>query len=95
MKQVVAIAEIVKTADGQKIYFKKTESLLNPIDYSVIKDIPELSGMEFLKNKNGSFFKLTKDEYNVLADLIRDENPITVNKRNPPYSGNNFLMMFL
>lgn len=47
--------------------------------------------MEFLKNKNGSFFKLTKDEYNVLADLIRDENPITVNKRNPPYSGNNFL----
>ena len=91
VKQVVAIAEIVKAADGQKIYFKKTESLLNPIDYSVIKDIPELSGMEFLKNKNGSFFKLTKDEYNVLADLIRDENPITVNKRNPPYSGNNFL----
>lgn len=88
VKQVVAIAEIVKAADGQKIYFKKTESLLNPIDYSVIKDIPELSGMEFLKNKNGSFFKLTKDEYNVLADLIRDENPITVNKRNPPYSGN-------
>lgn len=95
VKQVVAIAEIVKAADGQKIYFKKTESLLNPIDYSVIKDIPELSGMEFLKNKNGSFFKLTKDEYNVLADLIRDENPITVNKRNPPYSGNNFWMMFL
>lgn len=91
VKQVVAIAEIVKAADGQKIYFKKTESLLNPIDYSVIKDIPELSGMEFLKNKNGSFFKLTKDEYNVLADLIRDENPITVNRRNPPYSGNNFL----
>ena len=26
-----------------------------------------------------------------MADLIRDENPITVNKRNPPYSGNNFL----
>ena len=91
VKQVVAIAEIVKAADGQKIYFKKTERLLNPMDYSVIKDIPELSGMEFLKNKNGSFFKLTKDEYNVLADLIRDENPITVNKRNPPYSGNNFL----
>lgn len=87
VKQVVAIAEIAKSADGQKIYFKKTESLLNPVDYSIIKDTPELSGMEFLKNKNGSFFKLTKDEYSILMKLIRGENP----KHNPQYSEINFL----
>lgn len=87
VKQVVAIAEIAKSADGQKIYFKKIESLLNPVDYSVIKDIPGLSGMEFLKNKNGSFFKLTKDEYNILMKLIRGGNPM----HNPQYSETNFL----
>lgn len=87
VKQIVAIAEIAKSADGQKIYFKKTESLLNPVDYSAIKDIPELSGMEFLKNKNGSFFKLTRNEYNILMKLIRDGNPM----HNPQYSEINFL----
>lgn len=87
VKQVVAIAEIAKSADGQKIYFKKIESLLNPVDYSVIKDIPGLSGMEFLKNKNGSFFKLTKDEYNILMKLIRGGNPM----HDPQYSETIFL----
>ena len=31
--------------------------------------------MEFIKNRNGSFFKLTENEYNILIDLIRQENP--------------------
>ena len=60
---------------------------MNPVDYSVIKDIPGLSGMEFLKNKNGSFFKLTKDEYNILMKLIRGGNPM----HNPQYSETIFL----
>ena len=43
VKQVVAIAEIVKAADGQKIYFKKTESLL-----------PKVHKRSFLKIIDGS-----------------------------------------
>ena len=31
--------------------------------------------MEFFTNSNGSFFKLTKDEYNIILDLIRENNP--------------------
>lgn len=89
VKQVVAIAEIAKAADGQQIYFKKTENLLNPIDYSVITEMPGLSNMEFLKNKNGSFFKLTKDEYDILMDLIR--GGIMIDKSNPKYSEHDFL----
>lgn len=90
-KQIVAIAEIAKAADDKQIYFKKTEALLNPINYSTIKDIPELSGMEFWKNQNGSFFKLSEEEYNILLDLIRDENLQMIDQLIPKYSKENFL----
>ena len=33
-----------------------------------------MKNMEFLQNPNGSFFKLTKDEYGVLMDIIRESN---------------------
>lgn len=91
VKQIVAIAEVAKAADDKQIYFKKTEALLNPIDFSAIKNIPELNGMEFFKNMNGSFFKLSENEYNILLDLIRDENPKTTDKLNPKYSEEKFL----
>lgn len=90
VKQVVALAEITKAADGQQIYFKKTEDLLKPIDYSVIKNMPELSNMEFLKNKNGSFFKLTEEEYGTLMSVIRGDMKSS-GKQNPLYSENDFL----
>lgn len=91
VKQIVAIAEVAKAADDKQIYFKKTEALLNPIDFSAIKNIPELNGMEFFKNMNGSFFKLSENEYNILLDLIRDENPKTTDKLNLKYSEEKFL----
>lgn len=91
VKQIVAIAEVAKAADDKQIYFKKTEALLNPIDFSAIKNIPELNGMEFFKNMNGSFFKLSENEYNILLDLIRDENPKTTDKLNLKYSEGEFL----
>lgn len=91
VKQIVAIAEVAKAADDKQIYFKKTEALLNPIDYSTIRNIPELSDMEFFKNMNGSFFKLSDNEYNTLLDIIRDENPKMPDKSNPKYSEKEFL----
>ena len=75
-KQIVALLEIAEENNGKELFFKKTESLSAPVDFSSIKDIDELSEMEFLKNKNGSFFKLTEDEFNVLIDIIREDNPI-------------------
>jgi 5-methylcytosine-specific restriction protein B len=45
-----------------------------PIPYSTVKENIDLKTMEVLQNPNGSFFKLTKDEYGVLMDLIRESN---------------------
>lgn len=73
-KQIIGLATVSKANDGKQIYFKKQETLLSPIDLSVVKTIPELANMEFLLNPNGSFFHLTEKEYTTLLDLIRETN---------------------
>ncbi|MCM1032888.1 MAG: EVE domain-containing protein [Odoribacter sp.] len=75
VKKIVALAKVVKASDGETITYEKTETLEAPISWFDFKGLDELRDMEFIKNKNGSFFKLTKDEYEVLLDLIRQENP--------------------
>lgn len=91
VKQIVALAEISKPNDGEVISFKKTHNLLSPIDYSEVKDIPELSNMEFFTNPNGSFFKLTKAEYDTIIDMIQDDCINTGSNSIAPYTDDDFL----
>lgn len=90
-KQIVALAEIAKPNDGKLIYIRKTESLPVPIDYSKIKSIPELADMEYMKNQQGSFFKLKEDEYNIIMDIIREDNPVRAEQKNDIYDEESFL----
>ena len=62
-KQVTALAIVSRENDGKNIWFEKVESLMTPIPFSTIKENSDLEKMEFLVNPNGSFFKLTKEEY--------------------------------
>lgn len=91
VKQVVALAKVSAANDGKKICFAKTESLVNPIDYRTLKECPELEQMEFFQNPNGTFFKLTKDEYEFIMDMIREENPLTSKDMNTSYTKKDFL----
>lgn len=91
VKQVVALAKVSAANDGKKICFEKTESLVNPIDYRTLKECPELKQMEFFQNPNGTFFKLTKDEYEFIMDMIREENPLTSKDMNTSYTKKDFL----
>ena len=61
------------------------------MDYTTLKECPELEKMEFFQNPNGTFFKLTKGEYAFIMDMIRDENPLKVEETIPPYSKKDFL----
>lgn len=91
VKKIVGLAKVTHENDGIQIGFKKTEALASPIDFAIIKALPELANMEFFTNPNGSLFKLTPEEYACLIDIIREQNPlakpITVDK----YSEKNFL----
>ena len=63
VKAIVALAKVGKASDGETITFVKTETLGTTIPWASFKDLPELANMEFIKNNNGSFFKLTKNEF--------------------------------
>jgi len=76
VKQIVALCKISRENDGESLYFEKTEGLASPVEYGVIKDIADLQQMEYLVNPQGSLFKLTKDEYELLLDIIREQNPV-------------------
>lgn len=90
-KQIVALAKVARESDGTTVEFAKTESLLNPINFGVLKDIPELQNMDFMKNQQGSLYKLTEEEFNALLDIIREENPTPKNITLPAYTKDDFL----
>lgn len=91
LKQIVALGKVSREQDGETIEFTKTEALKNPIDLSCIKDIEELKEMQFFKNPQGTFFKLTKEEYDILLDVIRETNALPVDTKPETYTKENFL----
>lgn len=75
VKKIVSVLSVERPSDGKTILFKKIEDLIFPVSWFDFKDIPDLNEMEFLKNRNGSFFKLTPNEYEILFNLMRQDNP--------------------
>lgn len=97
IKQVVALAVISQEEDGSQIGFKKEEQLITPIDYNELKGYDDLSNAEIFRNPTGSLFKLTKNEYDFILDLVRERNPILESDKNKeraivvPYTRADFL----
>ena len=75
VKKIVSLLVVERASNGETILFKKIEDFMIPVGWFEFKDLPELREMEFLKNRNGSFFKLTPTEYEILLNLIREDNP--------------------
>lgn len=92
VKQIVAIAQIVRENDGESLYFKKIEGLANPVDYLTLKECQELAHMEYFVNPQGSLFKLTPGEYEFIMDIVREENAAkAVKDEIKPYTKEDFL----
>ena len=79
-KAIVAICEITKgrydTPEGESIEFKKVEQFANSVDYEALKEHPDLKDCEPLINNQGSLFRLTEDEYEIIRSIIDDANPL-------------------
>ena len=91
VKQIVAIARISAEQDGEQLYFEKVEGLETPIDYATLRECPELEEMEYFQNPQGSLFKLTKEEYDFILDLIRESNPVASQTSKETYDKSTFL----
>ena len=74
--QVVALARITQENDGKNIYFEKVENFSSPVSYQTLKDCPELAQMEFFVNPNGSLFKLSKEEFDFIMDIVNESSPV-------------------
>ena len=78
-REIVGICRITKglhdSPDGERIEFETIERLNKPILYETLKATPDLEGCEPLGNHQGSLFKLTEQEYDVIRSLIDEANP--------------------
>lgn len=90
VKAITGLCEITSKDKDNSFSFKKIEHLLNPIPYSDIISIEELKEMEYLKNAQGSLFKLTSDEFGIIYDMIRENNPLA-KEDFPVYTKEDFL----
>lgn len=60
----------------KKITFIIQKLLPEPISWNDLKEIPKLANCEIQHNKQGSLFKLTRDEYEAIIEYeIQNENP--------------------
>ena len=73
-QKIVAILKVSTEQNDKNIYFEKLENLSFPIDLTILKEKQELKNMEFLKNMRGTLFKLTKEEFEVIMNIICKEN---------------------
>ena len=76
--------------DGERIWVEKLENLIEPIEYSHLNTIEGLEDMEFFQNPQGSLFKLTAEEYEIIMDIIREVNPLPIETTNKKYKKEDF-----
>ena len=90
-KKIVAIGEIAGEQDGQRILIRKTEGLENPIPFEELKESDELSQMELFRVLRATLYQLTSDEYKILMDMIREDNPLPAARPADKYDKKQFL----
>lgn len=92
IRKIVSLCEISKERDDENIYFKKIRDLIDPISLDDIKADEILSNSQFMKNPNGSLFKLTAEEYNRIVELSGEgASPISSVETTKPFDDNAFL----
>lgn len=93
-KEIVAEAVVTKGIyqdDGERIEFKKTENFINPVSLETLKSIPELENSEPMINNQGSLFKLTKEQYEIIRDILEQANPVIEKTSQEVYTMENAL----
>jgi 5-methylcytosine-specific restriction enzyme B len=88
-KQIRAIFEITKplhqTDKGEVIEFALIEKLEIPVFWNELQNNPSLKNCEVFINNQGSLFKLTEDEFDIIREIIDAKNFISL-PENKPYN---------
>jgi 5-methylcytosine-specific restriction protein B len=77
-KEIVAVCKITKgmhqIENGEVIEFEKIEQLARPIAYETLQANPDLASSEPMINNQGSLFKLTETEFEIIRFMIDETN---------------------
>jgi 5-methylcytosine-specific restriction protein B len=85
VKQIVAICEVtkgMKQTQGRGFEFKKLEDVAKPVSWEDLQSNPQLKECEPVVSNQGSLFKLTAEEFEILRDLFDAE----FEPRHSPYT---------
>ncbi len=89
-REIVAICEITKglhESEGEEsIEFKLVERFDHPLTYDELKIDASLSECEPLNNNQGSLFRVTEDEFEIIRSSLDELNPTQTAAALAPYS---------
>lgn len=78
VKEVVALCEITKglhnSKEGEAFEFRKIENYKKGVSFKELQSIEMLRGCEPLNNNQGSLFRLTRDQYETIVDVLDEAN---------------------
>lgn len=84
VKQVNSLLEISKgihsSEQGEVVEFRMLEKLEIPVFWNELNNNASLENCEVFKNNQGSLFRLSKDEYEVIREIV-DEKNIAIESR--------------
>jgi 5-methylcytosine-specific restriction enzyme B len=85
-KQIKAIFEITRRIhqtedEGELIEFMLLEKLDVPVHWNELQNDPALSGCEVFINNQGSLFRLTEEEFDIIREIIDNKNIIQEKKQ--------------
>ncbi len=79
-RRIKALYKVTKgihqTEKGEEIEFELMDKLEVPVHWNELKNIPGLRQSEVLINNQGSLFRLTEEEYDILREIIDDKNTV-------------------
>ncbi len=89
--EIIGIGEVYQKLSDNTIKFKKVEGFAEPIPRYAIEENREIVNIEAFRNQQGSFFKLSKSEYDAIMVVIREYNPQKRYRPYVPYTKESFL----
>jgi 5-methylcytosine-specific restriction protein B len=77
VEKIIALYKVSREYDGECLYVKMTENLTVPIEFDIIKIIPEIKRVDFINIHGVTLLESTKEVYDTILNIIREQNPVS------------------
>ena len=92
VKKALCLCRVSRDNDGQSLYFEKIRDFAEPVPYGEMKQDEVLAESQFMKQPNGSLFKLMHEQFERVLELAgEDDGPATPVSDVEPYTDDDFL----